>query len=53
VFDRGMIMLQQGNHKLQCWNNEEWNSKLDRENEKHKGEINKYKKRLRVSQKMI
>jgi hypothetical protein len=44
--DMGMIMLQQGNHKLQCWNNEEWNSKLDRENEKHKGEINKYKKEL-------
>lgn len=46
TMEMGMTMLQKGNHKLQCWNNEEWNLKLDREKKKHTQEIIKYKQEL-------
>ena len=42
----GMKFLQQGMNQIQCWNNEEWNLKLEREKERNNKEIIKYRQEL-------
>ena len=49
----GMKFLQQGNHQMQCWNNEEWTTKLEREREIHKQEVIKYKQELESSKQQL
>lgn len=49
----GMKFLQQGNHQMQCWNNEEWTSKLERERETNKQEIIKHKQELALSKQQL
>ena len=39
----GMKFMNMGNNQIQCWNNEEWTTRLDREREKLEEEINNYK----------
>lgn len=39
----GMKFLQHGSNKMQCWNNEEWTKKQEKEREKHECEMNIYK----------
>ena len=49
----GMKFLQQGNQQMQCWNNEEWTSKLERERETNKQEIIKHKQELALSKQQL
>lgn len=45
----GIKFLQHGSNKMQCWNNEEWTKKQEKEREKHEYEMNIYKIALEKS----